>query len=440
MFEDEREHLETEHEGAAAADAARPMQWYDFLEDACASWAEQAQGYRLMHEKAYSHYNKISFKLTIPAIILSTLTGVANFGQDSLSPLLGSNVALYIGVLSIIAAMLSTVAKYVRADEKAETHRNSMVMWDKLYRTIVTELTQPRANRSDPQEFLISYREERHRLSEQSPTIPYKIRNWFKAEYKQDYDTGVISPPNILRVANVEVYRGQRSRNVLTHMLYSKQPHEPPSELDFKKPSSAESDDSHTLEKARGALRPRQEVHVKSRSPFKHLGQTMSQPVSNGSPAATNQAHRSRQTYDAKQTQTPLGAFQAVREIMISAPPVLDHVMQTSLTEQPARSTAADTGLTSSHMHALHRLHADAKDTVAADVVGDFSGVAGEFIPGIAAVAAQEQRNERAREQLEQQAQAQAQAQAREPEVVDDDGHRPAAGQEESGGGGGTHA
>jgi hypothetical protein len=204
-------------EGSEAEELASPgvsspasMQWYDFLEDSLASWAEQAQGYRLMHEKAYSHYNKISFNLTIPAIILSTLTGVANFGQESLSPYLGSDAPLYIGVLSIIAAIMSTIAKYVRADEKAETHRSAMVAWDKLYRTIVTELTQPRDNRTEPQEFLISYREERHRLSEQSPTIPYKIRAWFRHEFSSDFAKGNISPPNILSIGNVEVYRENR--------------------------------------------------------------------------------------------------------------------------------------------------------------------------------------------------------------------------------------
>jgi hypothetical protein len=195
----------------------QPMQWYDFLEDSLASWAEQAQGYRLMHEKSYSHYNKISFNLTIPAIILSTLTGVANFGQESLSPYLGSDTPLYIGVFSIAAAILSTIAKYVRADEKAETHRSAMIAWDKLYRTIVTELTQPRDARTDPQEFLLTYREERHRLSEQSPTIPYKIRDWFRETYKLDFAKGNISPPNILSIGNVEVYRDRSQRDRSHH-------------------------------------------------------------------------------------------------------------------------------------------------------------------------------------------------------------------------------
>jgi hypothetical protein len=204
------------------------MSWYSFLEDSLASWAEQAQGYRLMHEKAYSHYNKISFKLTIPAIILSTLTGVANFGQESLAPYLGPSAPLYIGALSIGAAILSTIAKYVRADEKAETHRNAMINWDKLYRTIATELTQPRRFRTHAQDFLTAYREERHRLSEQSPTIPYQIRNWFSQEFKADYDTGVISKPNILSINNVEVYRHGTGHSKHTHMPPPPPPPPPP--------------------------------------------------------------------------------------------------------------------------------------------------------------------------------------------------------------------
>jgi hypothetical protein len=198
-----------ESDEARISSSGQLMGWYDFLEDSLASWAEQAQGYRLMHEKAFSHYSKISFNLTIPAIILSTLTGVANFGQESLAPYLGNDTPLYIGVLSIAAAMLSTIAKYVRADEKAETHRNAMINWDKLYRTIVTELTQPRKARIAAQEFLLSYREERHRLTEQAPIIPYKIRKWFKEEYKEDYANTNISKPNILSLVDVQIFRGE---------------------------------------------------------------------------------------------------------------------------------------------------------------------------------------------------------------------------------------
>lgn len=180
--------------------------WYGFLEDMLARSAEEAQGYRIMHEKAYKHYHKISTRLTIPAIILSTLTGVANFGQSSLEPYLGSNAPLFIGAVSIVAAVFSTIAKYLRADEKSELNRSAMIQWDKLHRMLVTVLSQPRGKRVEAQEFLLQYREERNRLSEQMPVIPYKIRGWFMQNYGQQYST-TIQRPGILSIADVPVYR-----------------------------------------------------------------------------------------------------------------------------------------------------------------------------------------------------------------------------------------
>lgn len=307
----------TQHEERAAVG----MEWYDFLEDSCASWAEQAQGYRLMHEKAFLHYSKISFNLTIPAIILSTLTGVANFGQGSLSPVFGSNVSLYIGVLSIAAAMLSTVAKYIRADEKAETHRNAMIMWDKLYRTIVTELTQPRAHRSDAQEFLISYREERHRLSEQSPTIPYKIRAWFKQHYKADYDTGLISPPNILHISNVEPYKGQR--HTKDRAL------RPVVQLALAQQNDVKSDRTQArppMPQSVSLAKPyvvTQQQRPTGRSPFKSLGTSSSSPYMQQMPVTNYVVHR-----DAGAIQVDVDV---PRTAAIAPPPVLEHINDESI-------------------------------------------------------------------------------------------------------------
>ena len=184
--------------------------WYTFLEDALAGSAEEAQGYRIMHEKAHKHYGVISTRLTIPAIILSTLTGVANFGQGSLETYLGPNAPLFIGVLSIIAAVLNTIAKYVRADEKSETHRSAMVQWDKIHRLITTTLSQPRDRRAEAQRFLHAYRDERNRLTEQSPVIPYKVRAWFLSHYGDDYRSGTIQKPGILALIDVDVYRGRQ--------------------------------------------------------------------------------------------------------------------------------------------------------------------------------------------------------------------------------------
>ena len=55
--------------------------WYAQQEDILKSWSEQASCYRWMHEHAYQDYNKKNMRFAIPVIIISTITGTANFAR-----------------------------------------------------------------------------------------------------------------------------------------------------------------------------------------------------------------------------------------------------------------------------------------------------------------------------------------------------------------------
>ena len=57
--------------------------WHAQQEDILKSWSEQASCYRWMHERAYQDYNKKNMRFAIPVIIISTITGTANFAQGS---------------------------------------------------------------------------------------------------------------------------------------------------------------------------------------------------------------------------------------------------------------------------------------------------------------------------------------------------------------------
>lgn len=88
--------------------------WTCEQEALLAEWAEKAACYRWLHCRAEKYYRCRNFVFTIPVIILSTLTGTANFGIDSLPDEYKKGAQLTIGSINIFAGILSTLQNFLR--------------------------------------------------------------------------------------------------------------------------------------------------------------------------------------------------------------------------------------------------------------------------------------------------------------------------------------
>jgi len=149
-----------------------------------AKWADRSACYRWLHDEAEKKYSRLNMILTIPVIILSTLTGTANFGLGSTVPSNFQTVAqLGIGGVSLFTGIISTIANYLRYAQRMEAHRGAAISWGKLYRKISVELALARSLREKCMDFVLVCRSEMDRLTEQSPTIPDDILKKFKSEF-----------------------------------------------------------------------------------------------------------------------------------------------------------------------------------------------------------------------------------------------------------------
>lgn len=156
------------------------IKWGESEEELLAKWADKATCYRWMHDKAEKMYTRLNMYVTIPVIVLSTLTGTANFGLSSMVPSDLQNYAqLGIGGVSLVTGIISTIANYLRYAQGMEAHRGAAISWGKLYRKISIELSLPRKQRENVMDFLLVCRSELDRLIEQSPSIPDKIISEF---------------------------------------------------------------------------------------------------------------------------------------------------------------------------------------------------------------------------------------------------------------------
>ena len=179
--------------------------WSPEHESILSEWADKALCYKWLHTKCYAKYQRLHNIYTIPVIVMSTLTGTANFAQEKLSDNYKFYAPIIIGCVNIIAGIITTVQQFLHINELNEAHRVSMISWDKFYRRIKNELARHPRERAHVNEFIMSSTEEYDRITETSPTIDKDIIDFFKytfdgtftsSDTKQMYQE--ITKPDIL--------------------------------------------------------------------------------------------------------------------------------------------------------------------------------------------------------------------------------------------------
>ena len=102
--------------------------WTKEQEFLLAEWAEKASCYRWLHGRAEKKYRRSNYAFTIPVIIMSTLTGTANFAMDSFVPEEHKKTAMAaVGGVNIFAGIISTLQNFLRYAELMESHRSISV-------------------------------------------------------------------------------------------------------------------------------------------------------------------------------------------------------------------------------------------------------------------------------------------------------------------------
>ena len=161
--------------------------WNDQHENILRQWGEAAGCYRFMNHRAYLMYKTLSMRFTLPVIILSTITGTANFAQSTLPLSIQPAAPSVIGGLNLIAGLIATVMQFLKINELMENHRTAALSYGLLSRNIRLTLALPREERKkDGLKFVDECKAEYDRLIEQSPCVPINIIKDFETMYKDD--------------------------------------------------------------------------------------------------------------------------------------------------------------------------------------------------------------------------------------------------------------
>ena len=172
--------------------------WNEHHENILRQWGEASACYRYMHHRSFLMYKKLSLRFNLPVIVLSTITGTANFAQTTLPVSIQPAAPSIIGGLNLVAGLIATIMQFLKVNELMENHRTSALGHGSLSRNIRLQLALPREERKkEGLKFVEECKATYDSLLEQCPAIPKKILLNFEKEYPID---GVFTKPEILSV------------------------------------------------------------------------------------------------------------------------------------------------------------------------------------------------------------------------------------------------
>lgn len=161
--------------------------WTKEQEQLMAQWADVATCYRWLHDRAEKKYTRLSMCMSIPVIVLSTVTGAANFAVGSFLPpddaALKNYVSAGLGAISIVTGIITTLGNFFQYAQKSEANRVASIAWGKFQRLVSVELAINPDDRLEAMDFLKICRQDLDRLIEQSPPISDDVIKMFEAEF-----------------------------------------------------------------------------------------------------------------------------------------------------------------------------------------------------------------------------------------------------------------
>lgn len=212
------------------------IEWTPDHERIFVEWGDKAMCYRWLHSRSNMMYNTLNTWYTIPVIIISTLTGTANFAQERVPFQYQSMFVMIIGCFNILAGIITTIQQFLKITQLNEAHRVSSIAWDKFYRNIKTQLANHPDERMNVTQMLKLCKEEFDRLMETSPVIPDKIIQKFKTEFLKLNNNSnlpkIITPEICDSLVSTEISRNKwaseenKNKREIQHLNKNKQNHD----------------------------------------------------------------------------------------------------------------------------------------------------------------------------------------------------------------------
>lgn len=166
--------------------------WNSQLEMILSQEGEKALCFMWLHARAEKKFTKYDTFITIPAIVISTISGAASTSIGGFEEYRFLNYI--IGAMSLSVSLLNTLGSKFSWGKRSQAHNIASLTYSKIYTFIKIELSLPRSERMSAHDMLKSFREQLARLEEISPRIPDDIIKQFNDKF---HDLQTVSKPEI---------------------------------------------------------------------------------------------------------------------------------------------------------------------------------------------------------------------------------------------------
>lgn len=157
--------------------------WTPENESILYEWCDNAQCYIWLHNRSCNQCSFYYTIISIPCIILSTITGSAALATNSFPHDTHFYEFIVIGSINIFVGILTMLEHFLKFSERKESHRLSSISWDKFLRNIRVELAKKQNERMEVSQFLKLCNHEYDHLIELSPVISTNIIEKFNKTF-----------------------------------------------------------------------------------------------------------------------------------------------------------------------------------------------------------------------------------------------------------------
>ena len=149
-----------------------PASTEELLQD----WYRRAREAQFAHYEAAKPLSRANYNLGIPVALLSAFVGTSIFAtlQKDQADI---RLRIAVGIISVLAAVLSSLQTFLRLSERADRHRAAAVRYGALRRELETAIAKGGPYED---ELVAGVREKLDSISSDSPEIPARV--WTKVE------------------------------------------------------------------------------------------------------------------------------------------------------------------------------------------------------------------------------------------------------------------
>ena len=144
------------------------MAWDESVERLLQKYCDEAQTREALHRRSYYSYKKLTTCFNLPVIVLSCLSGSFQFLSKGY-PEIEQHIVTATASVSILTAVISAVASYLKLGESTSKHEQSANAWLLFHNEVKHQLSLRRDKRQDAGEFLSTCKTSYDRLFELSP-------------------------------------------------------------------------------------------------------------------------------------------------------------------------------------------------------------------------------------------------------------------------------